>query len=231
MMHRRAFLGALGLLSFPSYTIAQRRNVARIGILSFAGTTADLTGPEPRRPSAAALLRGLHELGCMYGRDFVTEPRGAEGRPELWPVQAAELVRLQVDVIVAPGPNLPALKRATSTIPIVMAAASDPVGDGYVASLGRPGGNITGLSLQELDISGKRLELLKEVVPSASPVAVLWANVAANSARYWQAVDPSRAVRGAAARSEGRSEDRSPPRGSPASRADGAARSAPVQGT
>jgi putative tryptophan/tyrosine transport system substrate-binding protein len=105
----------------------------------------------------------------------VAEPRGAEGRPELWSVRAAELVRLQIDVIVAPGPNLPALQRAT-TIPIVMAAASDPVGDGYVATLGRPGGNITGLSLQELDTTAKRLELLKELVPSASPVAVLWAN-------------------------------------------------------
>ena len=185
-----------GLLSFPSVGVAQGRKVARIGILSFAGATGELTGPEPRRPSTVALLRGLHELGYVYGRDFVTEPRGAEGRPELWSVQAAELVRLQVDVIVAPGPNLPALQRATSTIPIVMAAASDPVGDGYVATLGRPGGNITGLSLQELDIIAKRLELLKELVPSASPVAVLWANVTANSARYWQVAEAAARKRG-----------------------------------
>jgi putative ABC transport system substrate-binding protein len=93
----------------------------------------------------------------------------------------AELVRLQVDVIVAPGPNLAGLQQATSTIPIVMAAAPDPVGDGFVQNLGRPGGNFTGLSLQELETTGKRLELLKELVPSAAPVAVLWNNVNPNS--------------------------------------------------
>ena len=170
--------------------------VPRIGILSFAGPTAEIAGPAPRRPSASQLLRGLRDLGYVYGRDFVTEPRGAEGRPELWPGQAAELVRLQVDVIVAPGPYLPALKRATSTIPIVMAAAGDPVGDGYARSLGRPGGNITGLSLQEIETTGKRLELLKELVPSAMPIAVLWNNVNPNSARYWQAAEAAALKRG-----------------------------------
>jgi putative ABC transport system substrate-binding protein len=198
-MDRRAFIGglAVGALAPPGHARAQTaRGVPRIGILSFAGTTAELTGPEPRRPSVVALLRGLRELGYVYGRDFVTEPRGAEGRPELWPIQTAELVRLQVDVIVAPGPNLPALKRATSTIPIVMAAAGDPVGDGYIRSLARPGGNITGLSLQELETIGKRLELLKELVPSAAPVAVLWANLNANSPRYWEAADAAARKRG-----------------------------------
>jgi len=100
--------------------------VARIGILSFAGATAELTGPERRRPSTVALLRGLPELGYVYGRDFVSEPRGAEGRPKLWSVQAADLVRLHVDAVVAPGPNLPALQRATSTIPIVMPQRAIP---------------------------------------------------------------------------------------------------------
>jgi len=199
MMDRRAFIGCLGLgvLARSRDVRAQpARRVPRIGILSFAGTTAEIAGPEPSRPSAKFLVRGLRELGYEYGRDFVTEPRGAEGRPELWPNQATEMVRLAVDVIVAPGPYLPALKRATSTIPIVMAAGSDPVGDGYARSLSRPGGNITGLSLQEIETTGKRLELLKELVPSAAPVAVLWNNVTPHSARYWQAAEAAAEKRG-----------------------------------
>ncbi len=197
-MDRRAFIGSLtlGALAQPREARAQPRGLARVGILSFAGTTAEISGPEPPRPSANALLSGLRELGRVYGRDFVTEPRGAAGRRELWSDQAMELVRLPVDVIVAPGPYLLALKRATSTVPIVMAAASDPVGDGLVQSLGRPGGNITGLSLQELETTGKRLELLKELVPSAAPVAVLWGNVSANSPRYWQAAEAAARKRG-----------------------------------
>jgi putative ABC transport system substrate-binding protein len=133
-----------------------------------------MVGPQPRNPFTNALLRGLRELGYAYGEHFVTEPRGGESRPERYPSLAAELVRLQVDVIVAAGPMLPALKQATSTIPIIMAASSDPVGEGLVQSLGRPGGNFTGMSLQLVETTGKRLELLKELVPSAAPVAVLW---------------------------------------------------------
>jgi putative ABC transport system substrate-binding protein len=197
MMDRRAFIGSLGLgaLATPGDARAQpARSVARIGILSFAGTAAEITGPDPSRPSIKAFLRGLHEAGYVYGRDFVTEPRAGEGRPELWPAMVAELVRLKVDVIVAPGPNLAELKQATSTIPIVMAAATDPVGDGYVRSLGRPGTNFTGLSLQESDTMGKRLELLKELVPSATPVAIFWAT--SNSVRAWQAADAAAEKRG-----------------------------------
>lgn len=199
MMDRRTFVGSLGLgaLARPGGARAQPpRGVARIGILSFAGTAAEIAGPDPSRPPIKALLRGLRELGYVYGRDFVTEPRAGEGRPERWPVMVADLVRLQVDVIVAPGPNLALLKRATTTIPIVMAAGPDPVGDGYVQSLGRPGGNFTGLSLQEIDTTGKRLELLKELVPSAAPVAVLWNNVGQHSARYWQAAETAARRRG-----------------------------------
>jgi putative ABC transport system substrate-binding protein len=199
MMDRRAFIGslALGALARPGDARAQTaRGVPRIGILSFAGTAAEITGPDPSRPPIKALLSGLRELGYVYGRDFVTEPRAGEGRPERWPALGAELVRLQVDVIVAPGPNLAGLQQATSTIPIVMAAAPDPVGDGFVQSLGRPGGNFTGLSLQELETTGKRLELLKELVPSAAPVAVLWNNVNPNSPRYWQAAEAAAGKRG-----------------------------------
>jgi putative ABC transport system substrate-binding protein len=199
MMDRRAFMGALagGLLAAPLAAEAQKPGkVARIGILGFAAMTSDMIGPQPRRPSTIAFLRGMRELGYMYGRDFVTEPRGGEGRPELWAGQAAELVRLRVDVIVAAGVNLPTLKQATSTIPVVMAAASDPEGDGFVQSLRHPGGNITGLSLQEIETTGKRLELLKELVPSAAPVAVLWTHASRNSLRYWQAAESAARGRG-----------------------------------
>jgi putative ABC transport system substrate-binding protein len=150
------------------------RKVYRIGMLGVAGTTSDMVGPHPRNPINNALLRGLSELGYVYGQDFVTEPRSGESRPERFPSLAAELVRLQVDVIVAAGPLLPALKQATSTIPIVMAGAVDPVGDGLVQSLGHPGGNFTGLSNQGVELTGKRLELLRELVPNAALVAVLW---------------------------------------------------------
>jgi putative ABC transport system substrate-binding protein len=196
---RRAFLGDLtvGILAMPGLARAQSaRKIARIGILSFSSRTADMVGPQPRRPSTIAFLRGMRERGYTYGQDFVTEPRGGEGRPELWAGQAAELVRLHVDVIVAAGVNLLTLKQATSTIPIVMAAAADAVGDGHVQSLAHPGGNITGLSLQEIDTVGKRLELLKELVPPGTLVAVLWTNVSRNSPRYWQATEAAARARG-----------------------------------
>ena len=129
-MDRRAFIGgiALATLAAPRAVPGQpARKVARIGILSSGSMSSDMSGPQPRSPFANALLRGLRELGYVYGEHFVTEPRGGEGRPERFASLAAELVRLQVDVIVAPGPALPALKRATSTIPVIMAAAPDPV--------------------------------------------------------------------------------------------------------
>ena len=198
-MDRRAFIGslALGTLGRPRAVVAQpARKVARIGIVGFAGTDAEMIGPDPMRPSVKALLLGLRDHGYVYGRDFVTEPRGGEGRPELWPGLVAEIVRLQVDVIVAPGPIMATLKQATTTIPIVMAGAADPIGDGYIRSLSRPGGNITGLSLQEIDTTGKRLELLKELVPSPAPVAVLWNNWRPESIRYWQTVETAARKRG-----------------------------------
>jgi hypothetical protein len=96
----------------------------------------------------------LRELGYVYGEQFVTEARGGEGKPERLPGLAAELVRLQVDVIVAAGPTLPALKQATSTIPVVIAQAGDPVSEGYAQSLGHPGGNFTGISSQQVETTG-----------------------------------------------------------------------------
>jgi putative tryptophan/tyrosine transport system substrate-binding protein len=188
-MDRRAFIAslALGAIAVPRVTHSQpARKVSRIGILGL-GATSDLIGPQPRSPSTTALLRGLGELGYVYGEHFVTEPRGAEGGLERFPTLAAELIRLKVDVIVAPGPALPALKQAESTIPVVMAGSADPVGLGYVQSLGHPGANVTGLSLQSVETTGKRLELLRELVPTAVPVAVLWDR--RSSLAYWQAAE------------------------------------------
>src|SRR5262245_26458802 len=175
-MDRRTFIGnlALGTLVVPRVASAQpARKVYRIGILGLGPPTSDMVGPQPQNAYTAALLRGLSELGYVYGEHFVTEPRGAESRVERYPGFVAELVRLRVDVIVTVPNALPALKQATSTIPIVM-ISGDPVGQGYAQSLGHPGGNFTGLSLQSIELTGKRLELLKELVPGAAPVAVLW---------------------------------------------------------
>ena len=177
MIERRTFLtmAAGSLLAAPLAAGAQPAGkVWRVGVLGFTPTTSDMVGPEPKSAFAAALLRGLRDLGYVYGQHFVTEPRGAEGRPERYPSLAAELIGLQVDVIVAVSASLPALKQANSTIPIVMPGTFDPVRHGYMKSLSQPGGNFTGLSLQSLEVIGKRLELLKQLVPAAAPVAVLW---------------------------------------------------------
>ena len=194
-MDRRAFITtlALGTLSGAQVAPAQpTRKVYRIGILGSA-MASDGAGPNPRSPSMDALLRGLRELGYVYGEHFVTEFRGSAGRSERLPRLAAELVRLHVDVIVAAGFAMPALKQATSTIPVVMAAASDPVGSGYVRSLGQPGGNVTGLSFQSMETSGKRLELLKELAPGAVLLAVLWDRP---SLSYWLAAEAAARERG-----------------------------------
>jgi len=192
---RRAFVAglALGTLAAPHAARAQpARTIYRIGILSLS-TTSGLVGPEPRSPSTKALLRGLRELGYVYGEHFVTEPRGGAGRPERFPALAAELVRARVDVILAAGPALPALKETTSTIPVIMTATLDPVRQGFVQSLRHPGGNFTGFSLQSAETVGKRLELLRELVPGAAPLAVLWDQL---SVLDWRAAEATAGERG-----------------------------------
>jgi putative ABC transport system substrate-binding protein len=131
-----------------------------------------------------AFRQGLRELGYVEGKNIIIEWRHAEGKFDRLPALAAELVRLKVDIIVTTGPTTtrPA-KEATSTISIVMAQDTDPVGNGFVASLARPGGNITGLSSLAPELSGKRLEILKETVPKLSRVAVLWASTTPGSAQ------------------------------------------------
>jgi ABC transporter substrate binding protein len=116
-------------------------------------------------PLGRRFVRRLGELGWIEGRTVSIEYRWAEGRYERYAEFAAEFVRLKVDVIVTTGSAVVAAKQVTSVIPIVFAVAVDPVGGGLIASLARPGGNVTGLSVQQTDIAGKRLELLREVVP------------------------------------------------------------------
>ena len=138
-----------------------------------------LTGPSlsANAERIEAFRQGLRELRYVEGENIVIEWRSAEGKPDRLSALAAELVRLKVDVIVTTGPTpTRAAKEATVTIPIVMAQDIDPVGTGFVASLARPGGNITGLSTLAPEISGKQLELLKEILPRLSRVAVLWAS-------------------------------------------------------
>ncbi|MGB8124104.1 MAG: ABC transporter substrate-binding protein, partial [Pseudolabrys sp.] len=125
-------------------------------------------------PWAAAFVAGLRDLGWIEGRTIVIEYRWSEGRPERYAEIAAEFVRLKVDVIVTVGTAVPLVKQATSTIPIVFAVAIDPVGAGLVASLAKPGGNVTGLSIQANELAGKRLELLREVMPQLRRLAILF---------------------------------------------------------
>ncbi|MDP2605215.1 MAG: ABC transporter substrate-binding protein [Deltaproteobacteria bacterium] len=160
-----ALSAMLFALCFPAQA-QQRTKVPRIG---------NLHGASPSAASARieAFRQGLRELQYVEGKNIVIEYRYAEGKLDRLPALAAELVRLKVDIIVTAGP-LPtrAAKEATTTIPIVMTNDPDPVGTGFVASLARPGGNITGLSTLAPELSGKRLELLKETVPRLSRVAV-----------------------------------------------------------
>jgi putative ABC transport system substrate-binding protein len=169
----RAALGAalaVALLAAPLATGAQQPGkVFRIGILS----NVPLTHPEGTR-LWGAFIQGLRDLGYVDGQNITIEERSSEGKFERLPDLAAELIRLKVDVIVAPATqNVLAAKQATRTIPIVMGNSLDPVGAGLVASFARPGGNVTGLSGLSLETVGKQFELLKEMVPSVSRVAVL----------------------------------------------------------
>jgi putative ABC transport system substrate-binding protein len=144
----------------------------------------------PAPPSARvwdALLDGLRERGYREGQNLVFERRFAEGQAERFPALAAELVRLRVDLIIVPTtPAALAAKHATQTIPIVIPTAIDPVGAGLVASLARPGGNLTGLSALTAELNGKRLELLKEVIPGLTRVAVLWNAANPANAAAWE---------------------------------------------
>jgi len=140
----------------------------RIGYLSNAPVA-------PANPNVEAFRQGIRDLGYVEGQNLVIEYRSAEGQVDRYPTLVAELVRLNVDVIVLAGPQATrAAKQATSTIPIVMAAIGDPVGAGFVASLARLGGNITGLSILAPELDAKRLQILRKLLPHVSRLAVLW---------------------------------------------------------
>jgi ABC-type uncharacterized transport system substrate-binding protein len=187
-MRRRKFITLLGgtAATWPLAARAQmQRKMARIGYLG-AGTRTVI--PNPRE----AFLQGLRDLGYVEGQNFVLVDRYAEGQQERLPELAVELVRLEVDIIVAPtSGSAKAAKDATRTIPIVMAAVGDPVGLGLVASLARPGGNVTGPSMMNTEIIGKRMQLLKEVVPGLVRVAVLANSVNPIHAIFWQETEPA----------------------------------------
>ncbi len=161
---------AVAVLVVPLAAEAQpAAKVPRIGLLSQASRS------DPQMLGRLrAFQQGLRELGYVEGQNVAIESRWAEGKWDRLPGFAAELVRLKVDVIVAAAPfAIQAAKQATATIPIVMAAVTDPVATGFVATLAHPGGNITGLSLMTLELVGKQLEILREIVPKVSRVAVL----------------------------------------------------------
>jgi ABC-type uncharacterized transport system substrate-binding protein len=172
-VRRRAFIAALGgaaavpLGAMPLAASAQQ--TGRLPTIGVLGTTT----PSQWTRWTAAFVKRLHELGWVEGRTVAIEYRWAEGRSERYAEVAAELVRLKVDVIVTSGGAVLGARQATAEIPIVFALANDPVGAGLVASLGRPGGNVTGLSMQATDLAGKRIELLRQVVPGLRRLAVM----------------------------------------------------------
>src|SRR6516164_5105551 len=169
-MKRREFITLLGGAAAACPLAARAQQAGKLPTIGFLGQTTHSGGSE----WVAAFVQRLHELGWNEGRTIAIEYRWAEGREERFAELAAELVRLKGDVIVTSGtPQVLAAKQATSVIPIVFATAGDPVGLGLVASLARPGGNVTGLSNQNTDLVGKRLELLREVVPGLRRVALI----------------------------------------------------------
>ena len=171
-MKRFVFAGSIVVILsivLPVLAVAQQgTKVARIGVLWGGETTF-------AAPYLEAARRALIDLGYVDGKDFIAEPRFGERKPGAIDTLAADLVQRKVDVIVAAGdPSIHAARRATTTIPIVMIAAGDPVRSGLVTSLGRPGGNLTGMTFLSSELAGKRLEMLKQAVPTASRVAILW---------------------------------------------------------
>ena len=167
-MKRRRFLSVPMVLLAGKAVAQPRAKEARVGLI-FVQSRAS------HAPVLEGLIVGLRELGYVEGRNLRLEYRYTEGRADLLPAAAAELVAMNVDVIVSAGtPAIKAAMAATSTIPIVFAVAGDPVASGHVASLARPGGNVTGFSILAAELSQKRLQLLKEIFPQASRVALLF---------------------------------------------------------
>jgi putative ABC transport system substrate-binding protein len=171
-MRRRDFMRLLGAGAAAWPLAARAQQATKVPTIGFLGTpSAALWAPR-----TAAFVQRLRELGWIEGRTIAIQYRWAEGRNERFGALAAELVGLKVDVIVTSGAAVDAVKQATTTIPVVFAIGADPVGSGHAASLARPGGNVTGLSLQAPDVAGKRLEFLGRMKPGLRRLAIL-ANV------------------------------------------------------
>jgi putative ABC transport system substrate-binding protein len=169
-MRRREFIAFVGGTAAAWPLAARAQKSDKVPIIGFLGATT----PTVWSPFVTAFLQRLRELGWIDGSTVAIEYRWAQGRDELYAEFAAEFVRLKVDVILTAGTDATiAVKKTTSEIPIVFAAVGDPVGTGLVASLAHPGGNVTGLSNEQVDLAGYRLELLHEVVPSVRRVALL----------------------------------------------------------
>jgi len=166
-MRRRQFLGALSSAAWPMAAWAQQQPKPRT--IGFLGVGAPSTWSD----WTTVFVERLRELGWVEGRNVVIAYRWADGRNERFAEIAAEFARIDVDVIVTGGGAVPAAKQATSVIPIVFAVANDPVAAGYVGNLARPGGNVTGFTLLAPDLAGKRVELLREVVPDLRRLAIL----------------------------------------------------------
>jgi putative ABC transport system substrate-binding protein len=184
-------LGLLGALFASEAQLPQ--TMPRIGYLALSPGPSDAGSSE----RSEALAHGLRELGYVEGQNLILEYRWSAGNVERLQAHAAELVRLGVQVIVTQGAvATQAAKDLTRSIPIVMAGDADPVGDGFVASLGRPGGNITGVTARHRELSGKRLELLKDTVPGMVRVAVFWNPVEVNAERQLRDTEDAARVLG-----------------------------------
>src|SRR3954465_7902177 len=168
-MRRREFLGALGGAAAAWPVMGRAQQSTKLPTIGFLGASSEAG----QAPWTAAFVDRLRELGWIEGRTVTIEYRGAEGRNERFAEFAAEFVRLKVDVILTDGGATLAAKKVTSVIPIVFAVAADPLGGGYVASLSRPGGNVTGSSVPASDTATKRLSLLQEAIPGLRRVAIL----------------------------------------------------------
>src|SRR5262245_16368740 len=169
-MKAKILVYALPVLILATIHLAEAQQPKKIPRIGFLSSVSPSTIPA----RVEAFRQGLRELSYVEGKNIVINWRTADGKPDRLPGLATELARLNVDVIVTRGPTVTrAAKEATSTISIVMTNDPDPVGDGFIANLARPGGNITGLSTLSVELSGKRLEILKEVVPKLSRVVVL----------------------------------------------------------
>src|SRR6266851_4710646 len=168
-MRRRDFITLFGGAAAGWPLVAFAQPAAKPPTIGFLGADASAFAPW-----AAAFVARLRELGWIERRTIVIEYRWSEGRPERYAEIAAEFVRQKVDVIVTVGTAVPIVKQATSTIPIVFAVAIDPVGAGLVTSLAKPGGNVTGLSIQANELAGKRLEFARELVPQLHRLAIMF---------------------------------------------------------